>query len=77
MFLNSECTLQACWSPMGLHRHVGLRWGMLVSDGAFGFPMGLRSGMSVADESPIRHVGLRCNMSTSPIRHFQKKLSER
>ena len=35
MCLNSDWTPQAWWSPMGLHRHVGLRWGMSVSDGAY------------------------------------------
>ena len=40
MCLNSDWTPQACWSPMGLHRHVGLRWGLLVSDGVCQSPMG-------------------------------------
>ena len=62
MCLNSDWTPQACQSQMGLHRHVGLRWGMLNSDWSLirhvGFrwsmsraPMGLRSGMSVSDGS--------------------------
>ena len=52
---------EACWSPI---RHVGLRWGMLVSDG---YPMrhvGLQWGMSVSDGSPI---GLRWVFDRSPI----------
>ena len=32
MCFNSDWTLQACRSPMGLNRHVSLRWGMSVSD---------------------------------------------
>ena len=34
MCLNSDWSLHSCWSPMGLHRHVGLRSGMSISDGS-------------------------------------------
>ena len=40
-------------SPTGLHRHIGLWWGMSVSDGACRSPMGLQSGMLVSDGIPI------------------------
>ena len=59
MCLNSDWTLQACWSPMGLHRHVGFQWGMSVSDGSPKSHVGVRRGRSVSNGSPIRHVGLR------------------
>ena len=47
------------WSPM---RHVGLWWGMSVSNGSPIRHVGPWSGMSVSDQacrSPIRHVVLR------------------
>ena len=63
MCLNSYWTLQACQSSMELHRHDGLRWGMLVTDKACQLRwvsdeacQGLQSGTSVSDGSPI---GLR------------------
>ena len=41
MCLNSDWTPQSCWSPMGLHRHVSLRWGMWVLEGVCRSPTGL------------------------------------
>ena len=75
MCLNSDWTLQARRALLGLHRHVSLRWGMLVSDGS---PIrhvdlrgsmsrslkGLRSSILVSDGSPI---GLRWVSDWSPI----------
>ena len=63
---------------MGVHRHVSLRWGMSVTDGASWSPMGLRwysnlacrsptKHVKVSDGSPIRHVGLQCSISRSPM----------
>ena len=64
MCLNSDWTPQACWSPMGLHRHFGLRW---VSDQACRSPMG-RVGLGRSmSRSPIRHIGLRWISDRSPI----------
>ena len=51
MGMNSDWTPQTSWSPMGLHRHVGFQWGMLVSNGACWSPMG--------------HVGLQCGISVT------------
>ena len=48
MCLNFDLTPQACQSPMGLHRHVSLRWDMSVSDGS-----------PISDEAsqfPVKHV---------------------
>ena len=55
MRLNSDLTPQACWFPIGLQRHVGLRWEYwsLIRH------VGLQWGMLVSDVSLIRHVGLQ------------------
>ena len=56
---------------IGLCRHVGLRCGMLISDGSpishIGLPCvsnqacrSLLKHVEVSNRSPIRHVGLRC-----------------
>ena len=62
IFQNSDWTPLVWRSPMGLHRHVGHRWGISVSDGTWWSPMGhvgLRWDMSVSDGSTIGHVCLR------------------
>ena len=61
MRLNYDWTPQACWSPMGLHWHVSLWWGMLVSENY----VGLRSDMSVSDGACPSLMGLRSGMSVS------------
>ena len=80
MWLNSDWTPQVCRSSMGLNRHVGLRWGMSVFDGACRSSMGhvgLRWGMSVFDgacQSPLGHAGLRWvsdQACRSPIKHVE------
>ena len=71
MCQNSDWTSKTCWSPMVLHCHFGLQWGMSVSDGACWSPMGhvgLRWDMLVSDGicwSPMGRVGLRSGMSVS------------
>ena len=56
MCLISEWTPQAYRSPMGVHRHVGLRWGISVSDQVCQSPM---KHVEISDGSPIRHIGVR------------------
>ena len=78
----SDCTPQACWSPMSLHRYVSLWWGMSVTAGACRSRMGLQSGMSVSDEAcqglwwvfdqacryPMKHVKVS---NKSPMKHVE------
>ena len=61
------------WVPM---RHVGLQWGMLVSDGSSLRYVGLQSGKLVSDQTCWSAMGLRWGMLVfdeacrSPMRNF-------
>ena len=74
MCLNSYWTLQACQSSMELHRHDGLRWGMLVSDQAC---QSLMKHVKVSDGCLIylQWVSDQARLSLMGLWHFYNRSS--